>query len=151
MSAQTLDAFSILGTLNFDGIQLTYAELRTNIWTFAAANAEVYYGKGTVCPCINPSDPVIPSVPNSIGLHYFCDTAAHKFTNPEQFEIFFTNTLWDGAGCVPKNTCCSFNNPPWFYRELPKVTNDDFEMWVCQDEDRSNEGVAVEVVDIYVQ
>ncbi len=27
--------------------------------------------------------------------------------------------LWDGAGCGGVNECCSFNNPPWFYRELP--------------------------------
>ena len=83
----TPDAFSILGTLNFDGIQLTYAEPRTNIWTFVAANAEVYHLKSNVCPCINPSDSLIPSVPDSIGLHYFCDTAAHTFIPYEKFEM----------------------------------------------------------------
>ncbi len=24
----------------------------------------------------------------------------------------------DGAGCGPLNTCCSFNNPPWFYKKV---------------------------------
>ena len=146
------DAFSIKYTSDFDGIQLTYTEPRMNIWTFAAANEEVYNEKSTVCPCINPSDPLIQSVPESIGLHYFCDTAAHAITHSEQFEMFFTNNpLWDGAGCGHQNTCCSFNDPPWFYRELPDVTNDDIEMRVCRDEDRSNEDFAVKVVDIYVQ
>ena len=148
----TPDAFSIRYTSDFDGIQLTYAEPRTNIWTFAAAYAEVYDIKSIVCPCINSSDPLIQSVPESIGSHYFCDTAAHAIIQPELFEKFFTNnTLWDGAGCGPQNACCSFNNPPWFYRELPNITNDDIEMRVCRDEDRSIEDVAVEVVDIYVQ
>ncbi len=42
--------------------------------------------------------------------------------------------LWDGAGCGPLNTCCTFNNPPWFYKELPAPTTDDIEMRVCKDQ-----------------
>ena len=59
--------------------------------------------------------------------------------------------LWDGRGCISSNPCCSFNNPPWFYKQLPQPTTDNIEMRVCKDEDASNEDVAIEIVEIYVQ
>ena len=49
------------------------------------------------------------------------------------------------------STCCSFNTPPWFYKQLPQPTTDDIEMRVCRDEASSNEDVAIESVTIYVQ
>ena len=51
----------------------------------------------------------------------------------------------------PLNACCSFNNPPWFYKELPQSTTDDIEMRVCKDQDAINEEIAVELTSIYVQ
>ena len=57
--------------------------------------------------------------------------------------------LWDGAGCGPLNTCCSFNRPPWFYKQLPHPTTSDIEMAVCRD--FSDEDIAIETVEIYVQ
>ena len=56
--------------------------------------------------------------------------------------------LWDGAGCGPMSTCCA---PPWFYKQLPQPTTDDIEMRVCRDEDASNEDIAIEMVEIYIQ
>ncbi len=56
--------------------------------------------------------------------------------------------MWDGAGCGPLKTCCTFNNSPWFYKKLPEPTIDDIEMRVCVDEAHTNEDIAV---DIYVQ
>ena len=52
-----------------------------------------------------------------------------------QHKNFFyeCDSLWDGAGCGPLNTCCTFNNPPWFYKELPEPTTDDIEMRVCKE------------------
>ncbi len=55
--------------------------------------------------------------------------------------------LWDGAGCGPLSSCCSFNNPPWFYKQL--ATDDNIEMRVCTTE--ICEDIAVEMVDIYVR
>ena len=64
--------------------------------------------------------------------------------------------------CGHQNTCCSFNIPPWFFRELPQATTDDIEMRVCRDEDRvtilgqdpeadDQEYVVIEVIEVYVQ
>ena len=43
--------------------------------------------------------------------------------------------LWDGAGCGPQNTCCSFNTPPWFYRQPPL---DDIEMRLYRNQIRND-------------
>ena len=59
--------------------------------------------------------------------------------------------LWDGAGCEAPNNCCSFNNPPWFHKQLPQPTTDNIEMRVCRDEDVSNEDIVIEVVEIYIK
>ena len=52
--------------------------------------------------------------------------------------------LWDGVGCGSASTCCSFNNLPWFMRDLlaPGIT-DDIELRLCRDEIRSNEDVGL--------
>ncbi len=56
----------------------------------------------------------------------------------------FSMALWDGAGCGPLNTCCTLNNPPWFYKELPEPTTNDIEMRVCKDQQSANEDIAIE-------
>ncbi len=68
-----------------------------------------------------------------------------------EFSTYYDDPLWDGVGCGPLNTCCTFNNPPWFYKELPESTTDDIEMRVCSDGNRVDEDIAIESYDIYVQ
>ena len=145
------DAFSLLWSSGVDGVQITYGNPPMNIWTFAVAVDEIYNNEiSSVCPCINPSDSTIQPVPSSFGNNYFCDTAGVFL--PDVVDTFISNnTLWDGAGCGNQNTCCSFNNPPWFYRKLPGKTIEDIEMRVCRDENRNNEDIAIEIVDIFVQ
>ncbi len=65
--------------------------------------------------------------------------------------LYSNDPLWDGDGCGGTNRCCSFNNPPWFYRKLPQATTDDVEMRVCRSGDASGEDIAIEIIDIYVQ
>jgi hypothetical protein len=60
-----------------------------------------------------------------VGLDYFCDG------NTEQRQ-----------GC---------NNRPWFYKQLSNLTTDNIEMRVCRDEDRENEDIQIQVIDLYVQ
>ncbi len=59
-----------------------------------------------------------------------------------QYIFHGDDPLWDGTGCGPLNTCCTFNNPPWFYKELPEPTTDDIEMRVCNDQGSTNEDIA---------
>ena len=39
---------------------------------------------------------------------------------------------------------------PWFYRKLPVPVADDFEVRICKSESHSDEGVALEKLDLYV-
>ena len=59
--------------------------------------------------------------------------------------------LWDGLMCSNEGTCCTNKFLPWFSRELPSLTSDDIEVYICGDEGTDNEGSPVELVEIYVQ
>jgi hypothetical protein len=83
-------------------------------------------------------------------MDYFCETGRNGDNWPIDGQ-FYSEPLWDGIGCGAGNGCCTFNAPPWFYKQLPQPTTDDIEMRVCTDEERSTEDVAIEVIDIYVQ
>ena len=52
---------------------------------------------------------------------------------------------------MTQSTCCSFNNPPWFCKELPQPTRDDIELRLCADQATSDEDTPLEVVEIYIQ
>ena len=132
-----------------DGISLTHGRNpRKHIWTFAAALHEVtppFYE--SICPCINIHNSLTIFIPPYVGSDYFCDTASEG----RYPHIFHTNDpLWDGKGCGRLNTCCSFNNPPWFMKNLPSSTSDDIEMRLCADQNRWDEDISFETVDLYV-
>ena len=129
-----------------DGISITHGiSPRSHIWTFANAVDEVHTHV-IVCPCT--TDQFTGVVPPFIESDYFCATGSRtKYTR----KWYTDDPLWDGEGCGPKSTCCDFNSPPWFCKELPHHTSDDIELRVCKDEEDSNENVGVEKVDIYIQ
>ena len=134
-----------------DGISLTHGDPRQHIWTFAAARDEVGTAPSANCPCINTNQ-LVPSrnlSPAFVGNDYFCDTGSE---DRSQLIFYGDDPLWDGAGCGPLNTCCSFNTPPWFYKQLPQPTTDDIEMRVCTvGNPIDNEEVAIEIVEMYVR
>ena len=133
-----------------DGISLTHGHPRQHIWTFAAALDEVGTFPSLNCRCTNTNQARRTTVPPAfVGGDYFCDTGSDgQFRN----SLFYgDDPLWDGAGCGPQNICCSFNNPPWFYKQLPQPTSDDIEMRVCRDEEVGNENVPIEIIELYVQ
>ena len=146
----SVDAFSTLATRGLDGVKLTHRNPPENIWTFAAAFAEknIIDHINSVCPCINPSySSLIPAPPSEVGSNYFCDTGANTIHG---LKFYKDDPLWDGAGCEGSSTCCSFNNPPWFYRELTEST-DDIEMNVCTNEPPYHENLGLEEVELYIQ
>ena len=102
------------------------------------------------CACINPSlaSHTHPP-PEYVGDHYFCDTGSRD--GVIHGSTYTSDPLWDGAGCEGENECCSFNSPPWFYRDLLECNSDDLEVRVCRDESRGNEDIGVQVIEIYVQ
>ena len=150
---KTPDAFYSRGQTSIDsyyvdGISLTHGHPREHIWTFAAALHEFNSHWESVCPCINTNNTQNVTIPPFVGDDYFCDTG-----NENRLEhIFFPDDpLWDGEGCGEYNTCCSWNTPPWFMKQLSCPTTDDIEMRLCSDQDRDNEDITVEIIEIYVQ
>ena len=131
-----------------DGISLTHGSPRKHIWTFAAALHEYNSAWPDVCPCTNTRNTQHAPIPSFVGHDYFCDTGSENHYQP----IFYADDpLWDGEGCGEFNTCCSWNTPPWFMKQLSSSISDDIEMRLCSNENRDNEDITVETVEIYVQ
>ena len=131
-----------------EGISLTHGSSpRKHIWTFAAALDEVR-SNHWVCPCTRPDLTYTGVVPPFIGQDYFCETGSRYHYQ----HIFYTaDPLWDGQGCGSQSTCCSFNNPPWFCKQLPQPTTDSIELRLCAGSPSRDEDVPIEVVEIFVQ
>ena len=132
-----------------DGVSLTHGNPRQHIWTFAAGFLEsMTVNVESTCPCTGNTGVTPP--PRFVGSDYFCEAALQDRT-PTSATLYSNDPLWDGDGCIDTNPCCSFNNLPWFYKQLPQPTTDNIEMRVCKDEDASNEDVDIEIVEIYIQ
>ena len=133
-----------------DGISITHGRSpRKHIWTLAAALHEITsYSPQSLCPCTNIHNQVTIPIPPYVGNDYFCDTAGSQ---DYEFRFYPEDPLWDGQGCGRLNTCCSFNNPPWFMKQLPASTHDNIEMRLCANERRRNEDIVFETLELYVQ
>ena len=108
------------------GVSLTHGSPRQHIWTFAAGATEdqtYYYDKA--CPCDTSRDIDIPSF---VGGDYFCESGANSGYS---YGFYSDDPLWDGEGCTNSSTCCTFNNPPYFTKQLPNPTTDDIEVRLC--------------------
>ena len=131
-----------------DGVSITHGSSpRKHIWTFAAANDETS-SKIEVCPCTRTDSQFRGVVPPFIGQDYFCETGSRYF---RQNRIYTHDPLWNGRGCGATSTCCSFNSPPWFCKQLPQSTTDDIELRLCGDEVLTNEDTPIEVIELYIQ
>ena len=134
-----------------DGISLTYSmNPRKHIWSFAAAANELGTFPHCNCPCTNITSAANSTPPpNFVGNDYFCDTGGKDKLVGNH--LFSDNPLWDGAGCGPDNTCCSLNNPPWFFKQLQSSTSEDIEMRVCCNQERFDENIHMEQIELYVR
>ena len=125
------------------GVILTHGSPRQHIWTFATGNREFYLTYIGSCPC---DATVNITIPPFVGGDYFCESGWNSGT----YTAFFPDDpLWDGDGCTATSTCCSFNNPPYFTKQLPSPTTDDIEARICQL--NSDEDTPIEFIELYVQ
>ena len=131
-----------------DGVSLTHGSSpRKHIWTFAAANDETS-SNIWVCPCTRTDSQFRGVVPPFVGQDYFCETGSRYF---RQNRTYTHDPLWNGRGCGAISTCCSFNSPPWFCKQLPQPTTDDIQLRLCGDEALTNEDTPLEVIELYIQ
>ena len=131
-----------------DGVSLTRGSPRNHIWSFAAALQERSSDRH-ICPCTHDLNSLPESaVPPFIGDDYFCDSGTDAF----QRDVFYSgDPLWDGQGCGPDSSCCSFNNPPWFCKDLRDASTDSVEMRICGNQNTSDEDTPVEIIELFVQ
>ena len=134
------------------GVSLTRggAGNRQHIWTFAAGISEVRRSGNLDegCPCDTAADRFIPTY---VGNDYFCESGLHSEWNSNYGVLFSNDVLWDGQDCTSTSTCCQFNNPPWFTKNLPNATTDDIELRICTPNFPSNADVPLELIELYVQ
>ena len=134
-----------------DGISLTYGvdSSRQHIWTFAAGLTEAGIDSGHDCPCDSSR---FDRVPAFIGNDYFCESGLHSaWRSPDTVRFYPDDVLWDGEDCISTSTCCQFNNPPWFTKNLPTATTDDIELRICTNSVPTNDDVPIELIELYVQ
>ena len=130
-----------------DGISITYGKHpRNHIWTFAAAKSNFHN-----CPCTSG---ITTALPPFINEDYFCEHGSED-SNYYKLGLIADNPLWDGHGCTGSSTCCEFNNPPWFCKQLPEPTTEDIEIRICGNVNSRNfleeEDTPVQLIEIYVQ
>ena len=133
-----------------DGVSLTYGNPRQHIWTFAGAIDEAGGSDDeSRCTCTDSSRPNTP--PSFVGNDYFCETGVPPGQGWSHNVFYTDDPLWDGQGCGPTSTCCTFNNPPWFCKQLPQSTSADLEVRLCSLDSANFENTPVELVEIYVK
>ena len=133
-----------------DGVSVTYGQQgrRSHIWTFAGAKGESY--QSNVCPCTNPNT-TDNRIPPWVGADYFCESG----TATAQNGVFYQqDPLWDGQGCGPTSTCCSYNQPPWFCKQLRETTRENIEvrlMTGASPQSLEHEDTPIQLIELYIQ
>ena len=132
------------------GISITHGgPPREHIWSLAGTVSETHTSAAyQICPC---SDTAVSDVqpPSFVGNDFFCETGrTTSFTGGLFYED--SDPLWDGEGCGSTSTCCEFNNPPWFCKQLPQPTTEDIEVRICQYRGTNNEDTPFEHIELYI-
>ena len=146
----TPDAFQgssrSIDSIYLDGVSVTYGSPRQHIWSFAGGLDEGH----TTCPCVTGST-AGNRVPSFVGQNYFCESGITLWDT--RTHIFWPNgdPLWDGQGCGPTSSCCTFNSPPWFNVTLSSPTTDDIEVRICGNQAIGDEDTPIQLIELYVK
>jgi hypothetical protein len=81
---------------------------------------------------------------------FFCESGFHSAWST-QLILYPDDVLWDGQICISTSTCCQFNNPPWFTKNLTNSTTDDIELRICTNDRPRADDVLLELIELYVQ
>ena len=126
------------------GVSLTHGSPRQHIWTFAAGLSEDLPTMVGACPC---DASINITIPPFVGGDYFCESGVNS--RLVYYRLYPDDPLWDGQGCSSSSTCCSFNNPPYFTKQLPSPTSDPIEARLCRWKRRDDS--PVEFMELYVK
>ena len=142
-SSQSIDSYYM------DGLSVTHGSPRQHIWSFVGGLDEVTTSYS--CPCAAGST-TRNRIPSFVGQSYFCESGITRW-NGSIIGTFWPNSdpLWDGQGCGPTSSCCTFNSPPWFNVQLSSPTTDDIEVRICSDQEIGNEDTPIQFMELYVK
>ena len=126
------------------GVSLTHGSPRQHIWTFAAGASEDRPTWEDACPC---DASISIRIPPFVGRDYFCESGVNS--GQPTTSTTYPDPLWDGSGCTTSSTCCSFNNPPYFTKQLPNPTSDDIEARLCRW--NTADDSPIEFIELYVK
>ena len=133
-----------------DGISVTRGTPRQHIWTFSNGLDELSTTfPYATCPCVNGSTNR-DRIPSFVGQNYFCETGITQWVGGN---ILHPNgdPLWDGQGCGPTSSCCTFNSPPWFNVTLSSPTTDYIEVRICGRDSIGCCDTPVQLIELYVK
>ena len=126
-----------------DGISITFGHPRHHIWTFAATIIIDNHN----CPCIMNGR----ATPLFVSEDHFCEVGAQI----NNMTFLDDNPLWDGQGCARSSSCCEFNSPPWFCKQLDQTTTEDIEIRIMSSAvdnyHLEDEDVPINLIEIYIQ
>ena len=132
-----------------DGVSVTRGSPRQHIWTFAAGVDERTTYPCCTCPCVTGSTNG-NNIPSFVGQNYFCESGLTAYNGPSGVLWSNGDALWDGQGCGPTSSCCTFNSPPWFTVQLPSPTTDDIEVRICDTNGNTSDS-PIQLVELYVK
>ena len=135
--------------LYVDGISITRGSPRQHVWTYTSYWHEMHNeSQYDVCLCRRSNSSYYSNISSFVGQTYYCETAFA--TTSRSNRIAWENPLWDGAGstCGTGGQCCATFG--WFHKTVHPSTSDHIEVRWCADQDRNNEDVLTELVEIWV-
>ena len=118
-----------IDTSYVDGVSVTHGNPRQHIWTFSSGLHELSSISYATCPCVTESTNG-NNIPSFVGQNYFCESGLTQWNGGSRLWPD-GDPLWDGQGCGPTSSCCTFNSPPWFNVQLPSPTTDNIEVRLC--------------------
>ena len=141
-AGQSIDTFYL------DGVSVTHGSPRQHIWSFGGGVDEV--SSIWACPCVTGST-TASRIPSFVGQNYFCEAGITRWDG--RTFVLFPNgdPLWDGQGCGPTSSCCTFHSPPWFNVTLSSPTTDDIEVRICGDQPIGDEDTPIQLIELYVK
>ena len=133
-------------TYYVDGVTVTYGlpGNRHHVYTYANGYAET--NALSSCPCAGGTAP-----PLFVGSDYYCESGN---LGPDWIgtQFYLSDVLWDRQQCGGnESTCCNPPDLPWFCTTFPTSISEDLEVRICMDEVLSNENVAIESFELYIQ
>ena len=134
-----------------DGVSVTHGSPRQHIWSFAGGlDEESSVDSAASCPCVTGST-AGTRIPSFVGQNYFCESGIARWDT--RTYIFWPNgdPLWDGQGCGPSSSCCTFNSPPWFNVQLSSPTTDNIEVRICGDSGIADEDTPIQLMELYIK